>query len=68
MTSTIIKKIRWVKMMNNSDWWYRSLKNGKLGSKTNDDNIGKEYDDRNRMDMSDDKYSDERYQIDKTNE
>ena len=41
------------------------MKLGKLGSNKNDDNIGKEYDKSNWMDMSDDKDSDERDQIDK---
>ena len=42
------------------------FKLGKLSSKKNDDNIEKESDEGNRMDMSDDKDYDERYQIDKT--
>ena len=44
------------------------LKMRKVCSQKNIDNIKKESDERNRMDISDDKYSDERYQIDKTNE
>ena len=36
------------------------FKLGKLSSKKNDDNIDKEYYERNRMDMSDEKDSDER--------
>ena len=41
------------------------FKLGKLSSRKNDDNIEKESDERNQMDMSDDKDYDERYQIDK---
>ena len=41
------------------------IKIKKLSSKRNDDNIEKEHDEINQMDMSDYKYSDERYQIDK---
>ena len=44
------------------------LKLGKLGSKKHDDNIEKEYDERNRKGMSYYKDSDERYQVDKNNE
>ena len=40
----------------------------KLCSKKYDDNIEKEDDEINRMDMSDDKDSDKRYQIDKNDE
>ena len=36
------------------------FKLGKLSSKKNDDNIKRYYDERNRMDISDDKESDER--------
>ena len=44
------------------------LKLGKLSSDKNDDNIEKESDEINWMDMSDKKDSDERYQIDKNYE
>ena len=37
------------------------LKLGKFGSQKNTDNIEKEYDERNRMNMIDDKEYDERY-------
>ena len=39
-----------------------------MGSKRNDENIEKEYDERNSMYMSDNKGSDERYHIDKNDE
>ena len=42
------------------------LKLVKLSSKKNYDNIEEYFDERNRMDTSDDKESDEIYQIDKT--
>ena len=44
------------------------LKLGKLSSQKNDDNIEKYYDERNWIDMSDDRDSDERCQIDKNDE
>ena len=44
------------------------LKLGKLISKKNIDNIEKEYDERNWMDISDDKESDEIYQIGENDE
>ena len=40
----------------------------KLSSEKNDDNIEKEDDERNRIEMSDDKDSDERYPINKNDE
>ena len=44
------------------------LKLGKFSLQKNIDNIEKEYDERDRMDMSDEKYSDEREQISKNYE
>ena len=44
------------------------MKLGNLGSKKNIDNIDKEYDERNRMDMIDNKESDERYHMGESKE
>ena len=44
------------------------FKLGKLGSNKNDDNIEKEYDEINQMDISDDNKSDERDHIDKNDD
>ena len=44
------------------------FKLGNLSSNKNDDNIDKQSDERNRMDMCGDKNFDEKYQIDKNDE
>ena len=65
----LMKEIKLLKMMK-KEWLIikMSWNLKKLSSQKNIDNIEKEYDERNRMDMSDDKECDEIYQIGENDE